>query len=107
MDKTTSPQEMMLRLTYDADGAGRQCGKAIIANDEEALHNISAKIDLGHEIVNEWVVEHGGKRISGGGDEGSFKLPVDATEKIEELREKYFKATGLTISVGIGKDLSE
>jgi hypothetical protein len=99
--------DKMLRLTYDADGAGRQCGKAIIANDEKALHNISAKIDLGHEIVNEWVVANGGKRISGGGDEGSFKLPIEATEKVEELRKKYFKSTGLTISVGIGKDLSE
>lgn len=97
----------MLRLTYDADGAGRQCGKAIIANDEKALHNISAKIDLGHELVNEWVAAHGGKRISGGGDEGSFKLPEKFAEKIEELREKYFQFTGLTISVGIGQNLSE
>jgi hypothetical protein len=97
----------MLRLTYDADGAGRQCGKAIIANDEQALHNISAKIDLGHEIVNQWISQRGGKRISGGGDEGSFRIGLEAAKKVEELRKKYFNATGLTISVGIGKDLSE
>jgi hypothetical protein len=97
----------MLRLTYDADGAGRQCGKAIIANDEKALHNISAKIDLGHEIVNQWVSERGGKRISGGGDEGSFRIPFEAAKDVEELRSKYYEATDLNISVGIGKDLSE
>lgn len=97
----------MLRLTYDGDGCGRKVGRAIIANDEKGLHNISAKIDLGSEIVNHWVSEHGGKKISGGGDEGSFTLPEESAKKIEELREKYYESTGITISVGIGKDLSE
>lgn len=99
--------DKMLRLTYDGDGCGKKVGRAIIANNEKELHNISAKIDLGHEIVNNWVAQNGGKRISGGGDEGSFKLPKSSAQKVEDLREEYHRATGITISVGIGKNLSE
>jgi minimal CRISPR polymerase domain len=97
----------MLYFSYDGDGCGKKVGRAIMANDEVALHEWSAKIDLGHEIVNHWVAEHGGERISGGGDEGSFKLPTDAAKNIEQLRKDYFYATGITISVGIGHSLSE
>lgn len=96
-----------LILTYDGDGCGKKVGRAIIANDEKALGEISAKIDLGHEIVNHWIAEHKGKRISGGGDEGTFYIPSDAVKEIEHLRKDYEFATGITISVGIGKDLSE
>lgn len=94
-------------LSYDGDGCGKKVGRAIMANDEAALHEISAKIDLGHEIVNHWVAEHGGKVISGGGDEGSFKLPEEVVHELEELRHDYHYATGITISVGVGNSLSE
>jgi hypothetical protein len=97
----------MLILSYDADNAGRKVGRAIIANDEHELHRISAKIDLGHQLVNKWIADHGGERISGGGDEGCFKVSYESAKKIEELREKYFKTIGLTISIGIGKTLSK
>lgn len=96
-----------LYLSYDGDGCGKKVGRAIIANDEKALHDISAKIDLGHQIVNHWVAEHGGKVISGGGDEGSFKVPKDAVKDIERLRKDHEYATGITISVGVGESLSE
>jgi hypothetical protein len=94
-------------LSYDGDGCGKKVGRAIMANDEQALHEISAKIDLGHEIVKHWVAKQGGKVISGGGDEGSFTLPKDAIAHIGELRKDYHFATGITISVGCGRSLSE
>ncbi len=94
-------------LSYDGDGCGKKVGRAIMANDEEALHEISAKIDLGHEIVKHWVAQQGGKVISGGGDEGSFTLPKEAIAHISELRKDYHFATGITISVGCGRSLSE
>jgi hypothetical protein len=97
----------MVYLAYDGDGCGKKVGRAIMANDESALHEWSAKIDLGHEIVNHWVAENGGKRISGGGDEGSFKLPGEVAHHIEQLRKDYYYATKITISVGIGRTLSE
>lgn len=97
----------MLVLAYDGDNAGRLCGRAILADDKEALSEVSARIELGHEIVNEWVEAHGGNRISGGGDEGSFEVPQEALESIEELRKDYQFATNLTMTVGVGASLSE
>lgn len=96
-----------LYLSYDGDGCGKKVGRAIIANDEVALNEISSKIDLGHEIVNNWVAKQGGRRISGGGDEGAFSIPKESSEGVEALRRDYHYATGITISVGIGKSLSE
>lgn len=97
----------MCILAYDGDGCGKKVGRAIMANDEKALGEISAKIDLGHEIVNHWIADHGGSRISGGGDEGTFQVPKEALGEVESLRKDHEYATGITISIGIGENLSE
>lgn len=97
----------LLYMSYDGDGCGKKVGRAIIANDEKKLHDISAKIDLGHQIVRHWVAENGGKVISGGGDEGSFKVPQEAVGHIEQLRKEHERSTGITISIGVGNSLSE
>lgn len=99
--------ENMVYMSYDGDNAGRLCGRAILADNPAALHEVSDRIKLGHNIVEKWVKEHGGQFISGGGDEGVFTLPVNAIENIEELRLDYEFATNLTTSIGIGKTLSE
>lgn len=96
-----------LFLSYDGDGCGKKVGRAVIANDEDKLREVSAKIDLGHEIVKHWAIGQGGKIISGGGDEGCFKLPKSSAGRIEQLRKDYHFATGITISVGVGSSLSE
>ena len=94
-------------MAYDGDNAGRLCGRAILADDPDALHEISDRIALGHEVVRRWVEGHGGQFISGGGDEGVFSIPADAIANVEELRSDYQFATNLTATVGIGKTLSE
>jgi hypothetical protein len=97
----------MLIMAYDGDNAGRLVGRAILANDAQGLSEASQRIDLGHEIVTRWVAEMGGTRISGGGDEGTFQVPPQAMDHIEELRKDYQFATGLTMTVGVGQDLSQ
>jgi len=94
-------------LNYDGDNAGRQVGRAILSNDPATLSEVSERINLGHEIVKKWAMEHGGGIISGGGDEGCFHLPHEALDHIEQLRNDYHFATKLTMSVGVGKTLSE
>ncbi len=94
-------------LAYDGDNAGRLVGRAILSNDPAALSEVSERINLGHEIVKKWAQEHNGGIISGGGDEGTFHLPHEALDHIEQLRTDYHFATRLTMSVGIGKTLSE
>lgn len=94
-------------MAYDGDNAGRLCGRAILADNPDALHEVSDRIQLGHEVVKRWVESHGGQFISGGGDEGVFSIPADAIHAVEELRADYKFATNLTATVGVGKTLSE
>lgn len=99
--------QSIVYMAYDGDNAGRLCGRAILADNPDALHEISNRISLGHEVVKRWVEGYGGQFISGGGDEGVFSIPVDAIASVEELRADYQYATNLTATVGIGKTLSE
>lgn len=96
-----------LYMAYDGDNAGRMVGRAVLANDEQALAEVSNRINLGHEIVRHWVEEHGGRIVSGGGDEGTFVVPAEAVEAIEQLRSDYQFSTQLTMTVGIGNTLAE
>lgn len=99
--------KLTVYMAYDGDNAGRLCGRAILADDTAALNDISARINLGHEVVKRWVDEHGGIVIAGGGDEGVFSVPADAINSIDELRSDYQFATNLTATIGVGSSLSE
>lgn len=99
--------KFMLILAYDGDNAGRLVGRAILADDANALADASNRINHGHDIVRQWVSDHGGQMISGGGDEGVFQIPQEALADIEQLRKDYQYATQLTITVGVGNTLSE
>jgi len=97
----------LVYMAYDGDNAGRLCGRSILANNVQGLHEVSQRIQLGHEIVKRWVESHGGEFISGGGDEGVFSIPSQAIDATEELRADYKYATNLTATIGIGNTLSE
>lgn len=97
----------MVYMAYDGDNAGRQVGRAILADNPDALHEVSNRINLGHEVVKRWVESHGGQFISGGGDEGVFSIPADAIHSVDELRADYQFATNLTATIGVGQTLSE
>lgn len=96
-----------LFMAYDGDDAGKLVGRAVLANDVNGLHEVSKRIATGHEVVSLWVENNGGQVISGGGDEGTFSIPGQALESIEELRADYQFATNLTMTVGVGASLSE
>lgn len=97
----------MIYMAYDGDNAGRMIGQAILSNDEQALNEASGRIAHGHEIVAGWVQDHGGKVISSGGDEGTFSVPQEAIQDLEQLRADYQFATQLTMTIGLGSTLSE
>lgn len=110
-DKMHKSEEAMVAQTlfmaYDGDNAGRLVGRAILHDNPQELHEVSNRIAHGHDIVSDWVEAHGGKVISGGGDEGTFTIPPHAVEDIEKLRSDYQYATQLTMTVGVGTSLSE
>ena len=97
----------MLYIAVDGDGIGKLVGRAVIANDVEELHKVSARIDAAQEYISHWCEVNDGVKISGGGDEGTMAIPPEAREKIKELRAGIEKSFGYTISAGVGKNLSE
>lgn len=94
-------------LSYDADSAGSKIGQAILADNPDVLNQFSQQIELGNRIIENWANGLKGIRYSSGGDQGVFAIPAVPLEDIEILRTDYAFATGLTVSIGIGRSLSE
>jgi hypothetical protein len=97
----------MLYMAYDGDDAGKLVGRAVLADNAEELSQVSQRIAHGHDVVRDWVESLGGQIVSGGGDEGTFLIPAEALQSVEQLRTDYNFATGLTMTVGVGARLSE
>ena len=94
-------------VASDGDGIGNQVARAGLADDEDMLHDISERIESGNELIRSFVVEHGGRVISSGGDECDFSIPVEAVVDLESLRVDYNYMVGATLSLGVGELLSQ
>lgn len=97
----------MLFIALDGDGIGKLVGRAVIANDVENLHKVSARIDAAQDFIMHWAKQRDGIKISGGGDEATLAIDPEHYDDIESLRKDIHHAFGYTISVGVGKSLSE
>jgi hypothetical protein len=97
----------MLFISADGDGVGKLVGRAILANDIDALHKVSNRIDSAQDFILHWCKDINGIKISGGGDEFTAAIPLEAKEEIKNLRTSIEKSFGYTISVGVGRSLSE
>lgn len=104
MDKI---KEGMFYIAMDGDSIGAKVGRAVIANDVDELHKVSARIDAAQDFILHWCKQVDGIKISGGGDEATMAIPREALSKIEGLRKSVEKSFGYTISVGVGKTLSQ
>src|ERR1700688_1621778 len=96
-----------LYIAADGDGIGKKVGRAVIANDAEELHRVSNRIDAAQDFILHWCKDVGGTKISGGGDEFVAAVPPEAKDKLKSLRKSIEKSFGYTISVGVGRSLSE
>lgn len=97
----------MFYVALDGDSIGAKVGRAVIANDVDELHKVSARIDAAQDFILHWCKQVDGIKISGGGDEATMAIPQKALSKLESLRKSVEKSFGYTISVGVGKTLSE
>jgi hypothetical protein len=100
-------KEGYIYISADGDGIGKKVGRAVIANNVEELHKVSNRIDAAQDFILHWCKDNGGIKISGGGDEFTAAIPPEAKDKIEDLRENIEKSFEYTISVGVGRSLSE
>jgi hypothetical protein len=97
----------MIIVALDGDGIGKKCGRAVLADDVDALHEVSRRIDAAQDLILNWASNRDGIKISGGGDEAVIALDNKYRKDIEPLRQEIEKKFDYTISVGVGKSLSE
>lgn len=97
----------MFYCSMDGDSIGAKVGKAVLANDVDELHKVSRRIDAAQDYILHWCKKVDGIKISGGGDEATMAIPQKALKDLKNLRKGIEKSFGYTISVGVGKSLSE
>lgn len=103
----SNSEKNIVFVSYDADSAGRQIGKAVLNDDPDEMSRISERIVSGNKLIERWAKERHGKQYSSGGDQGVYSIDKQYVSELEQLRMDYHFLTNLTISVGIGHHLSE
>jgi hypothetical protein len=98
----------MCYIAGDGDSIGQQVGQSVLADDVEALHQVSQKINEGQNMVMDWAEQNGGRVISAGGDEFVLEMPQGCDPRaLEELRQNYQQIVGATLTLGAGNSMSE
>jgi len=100
-------QNELIYVTLDGDNIGNVVFQAEQTNDEEKVKEIDRRINAGQQVMQAWAEENNGKTVQAGGDEGLLKVPRKAMDRIEELRQKYYDAVKATVTVGVGRKISE
>jgi GNAT superfamily N-acetyltransferase len=94
-------------VSWDGDHIGRVVGLATLRDDVEEVRRVDQAINRGNEIFRSWALAASGSIIEIGGDEGRVEVPATALTDLESVRQRYDSAVDSTVSVGIGKKLSE
>lgn len=102
-----SDQSGLVYITMDGDNIGNQVAQAQFSDDESKVRDMSRRIDAGKQLFETWAQQYNGTVIESGGDEGQVKMPASAIDHIEEFRKQYQSLVGATVSVGVGKLMSE
>lgn len=94
-------------ISIDADNAGNKISQAEQKNDEKAARKISNRINAGLTLFKNWVKHHNGYIIELGGDEGLAKVGNLSLRELKKFVEEYKDLTGFTLTIGIGKRMSQ
>ena len=98
---------MKVFLCFDGDSISHRVSLARMADDAIEIARISQLINKGNDIFKSFAIENGGQVIQIGGDEGAIQIDAKCLELLEKIRDKYESVTNATVSVGIGKTISE
>ena len=96
-----------LILTFDGDSIGQLVGRARLNDNVDEVRRADQAICRGEEIFRSYALANGGNVVEMGGDEGCLEVPAIALNSLAQVRENYRTATDATVSVGVGKTLSE
>lgn len=94
-------------VSIDADNAGNKVALAEADDDENEARRISNRINAGLNLFTDWVKEQDGYLIESGGDEGLARVKKLDTKALKKFAKEYADLTGFTLTIGIGKKLSQ
>ena len=94
-------------VAFNGDDVGSKIGQSIASDDHESLSQTREAVKRGNDLITQWAQSHGGKEVVSSGDECIYLLPVEAARDIENIRSKYSKISGHTLTAGIGSSMSE
>lgn len=98
---------MLLSLIANGDGLTRKLNQAKVTNNVEEIRRVSANIEKGNQLFASWALRALGSTIEEQGDEILVELDAAQLLELESIRKQYITATECTVSVGIGKKVSD
>lgn len=102
-----SMKKSMIYVSFDGDGIGNKVAAAEAMDNEAELKRVSVGIQAGENVMEQWALSVGGEVVEAGGDEGLMKVPERALLSLEHVRERYAKVVGATLTVGVGRTISQ
>ncbi len=94
-------------VSWDGDSIGQRVGRATISDDVEEVRRVDQAIQAGNDVWRNWALAQGGSIVEIGGDEGRVEVPASALADLPQICETYKTAVDATVSVGLGRKLSE
>jgi hypothetical protein len=96
-----------LYISGDADNLGNEVARIEAMDDEAGIREIGERINSGQELFKQWIERMGGEVIEQGGDEFLGKIADLDAKKLEAFRSAYAKLVGTTLTLGVGRKISE
>lgn len=97
----------ILYIATDGDNIGASVERAAMSNDIKEIKKQDAIIKKGNQTIRKWIKKRKGSIYIDGGDDISFTMHKKYLPELEEMRKQYHDATGYTLTVGVGSNISE
>jgi hypothetical protein len=94
-------------VAYRGDRLSDEARTATLADSADDLSRLNQRIQQGNGILKAWAEGHGGRSIAQMGDGGRLEIGADHLHELPQLRQQYEQEVGSSVSVGVGKKLSE
>ena len=98
---------MLLFLAADGDGLTKKLNQAKTSNNIEEIRRISNNISKGNALFASFALRALGSTIEEQGDEILVDFDAAQLSELESIRKQYVTVAETTVSVGIGKKVSE
>jgi hypothetical protein len=94
-------------ISFDGDNIGNAVARAESKDDERTLAQVSQKIQSGQDLFVAFLTQHQGRLVQAGGDEGLGVCNSNCLVDLEGFRRRYKEVVGATVTVGVGRKISE